>query len=94
MPTCAGLDWGIQLDRPSAWNTADTREHITYNAKPVISSINAMSGNETRRSFRLPNVSMVQIAGPANTKFIAPKPKDARRAAVSLNPPCTKMFEE
>ena len=53
-----------------------------------------MSGNETRRRFRLPNVSMVQIAGPANTKFIAPKPKDARRAAVSLNPPCTKMFEE
>ncbi len=71
-----------------------TKLKSTYKAKPVISSITAMRGNDTRRRLRRPNVSMVQIAGPANTKLTAPKPKEARRAAVWLKPLCTKMFEE
>ena len=37
----------------------------TYNAKPVINSIAAMSGNDTSSRFLRPNVSMVQMAGKA-----------------------------
>ena len=33
----------------------------------------AMVGKESRRRFRRPKVSIVQIAGPANTKFTAPE---------------------
>ena len=66
---------------------------MTNKEKPVRSSIAAMSGKETSSRFLLPNVSIVQIAGAANTKLTAPKPKDARSAAVWLKPPMTKMFE-
>ena len=58
-----------------------------------MSSIAAMSGNDTSSKFRLPNVSIVQIAGPANTKLTAPNPKEAMIADVWLKPPWTKMFE-
>lgn len=69
------------------------RTRRTYKAKPVRSNIAAMSGKEISNRFLLPNVSIVQTAGAAKTKLTAPKPKDARSAAVWLNPPMTKMFE-
>ena len=67
--------------------------NMTHKEKPVRSSIAAMSGKETSNRFLLPNVSIVQTAGAAKTKLTAPKPKDARSAAVWLNPPMTKIFE-
>lgn len=53
----------------------------------------AIRGKDTRSKFLRPKVSIVQIAGPANTKLTAPKPNEARSADVWLKPPWTKMFE-
>lgn len=68
-------------------------KRITHKAKPVIKSMRAIRGKDTRSKFLRPKVSIVQIAGPANTKLTAPKPNEARSADVWLNPPWTKIFE-
>ena len=65
----AGVD--DVIDQQKSFQAGKGQE--TYKAKPVRSSMAAMVGKESRRRFRRPKVSIVQIAGPANTKFTAPE---------------------
>ena len=50
------------------------------NANPAMNINIAMNGNVVSKRFLLPKVSIVQIAGSANTQLMAPKPNDARKA--------------
>jgi len=54
----------------------------------------AMSGKVVSSRLRRPKRSMVKTAGSAKSQFITPKPKEARRAEVSLKPLSTKIEEE
>jgi hypothetical protein len=61
---------------------------------PVAKRDHAICGNVKRSKLRRPNVSMVQIAGQANTKLTSPKPRDAMRASRVEAPACLKMVLE
>ncbi len=50
-----------------------------------------ISGKVVKRRFRLPKVSMVYMAGIANSQLMSPKPSDADRADIGLNPPSRKI---
>jgi hypothetical protein len=48
-------------------------------------------GNVNSKSVRRPNVSIVQMAGHANTKLTRPKPQDTSNALVTLAPAFWKI---
>ena len=53
----------------------------------------AMNGNVHSKSLRLPNLSMVKIAGNAPRKFTKPNTTDAHRAARAEKPEDSKIDE-
>jgi hypothetical protein len=53
-----------------------------------------MLGKVKSSRVRRPNVSIVQTAGQANKKLMAPKPKDASRAPILLAPAEAKILLE
>ena len=53
--------------------------------------VTAISGRVSRRSERLPNVSIIQTAGNAPMKFTRPKMQEARRAPNVLKPDSEKI---
>lgn len=61
---------------------------------PAASRVHAICGKVKSNNVRLPKVSMVQIAGQANTKLTRPKPQDARRDEVTDAPACEKTVDE
>jgi hypothetical protein len=64
------------------------------NIDPAQNSMSAMSGKVVKRRFRLPNVSIVQIAGRAKMVLTSPKPNDARRDCLTVYPAWEKMVDE
>lgn len=54
----------------------------------------AMRGNVVSKRLRRPKVSIVYTAGIANKKLMMPKPRLARRAAISVNPELENITEE
>lgn len=55
------------------------------------SSMIDMSGKVMSRSGRRPNLSIVRMAGMANTQLTMPKPHEARSAWISPKPASVKM---
>jgi len=54
----------------------------TYKANPVIKRKMAIKGKVVSSKLRRPKVSIVQMAGNANTKFTAPKPNEANNVCI------------
>ena len=61
---------------------------------PAASKVQNMLGNVNKSRPRRPNVSMVQTAGHAKTKFIRPKPHVASRAVVTDAPALANIVDE
>jgi hypothetical protein len=57
-------------------------ESVTPKAMEINAWQTAMNGKVARSKLRRPNVSIVQNAGNAKTKFMTPKPREASRAGV------------
>lgn len=62
--------------------------------QPAATRHHAMLGKVKRRRFRRPKVSIVLMAGMANTKVTSPKPNDANKTSRVLLPVCAKTVEE
>lgn len=62
--------------------------------RPAARSDQAMLGKVNSNRARRPNVSIVHNAGKAKRKLISPKPKEAQRACMAVNPEFLKMVVE
>jgi hypothetical protein len=67
-------------------------ESVTPKAMEINAWQTAMNGKVARSKLRRPNVSIVQNAGNAKTKFMTPKPREASRAGVGWNPARRRMI--
>ena len=61
--------------------------------RPAASKVHAMFGKVKSNNERRPKVSIVQMAGQANTKLTRPKPNDAMSAVLSLTPASLNTVE-
>lgn len=98
-----GLRMTVGIRTPP--DLGDRRGDVTHKQNPVKRSSSDMIGNVHRSRGRRPNLSMMKIVGIAKIVYVMvsvcramrltfsiPKPQEASRASISVNPALVKML--